>query len=432
VRKYTANMMTLIRNAENTNWSLMHLNINLRLINLFMKLAFVADTHFGYSRFENDARCQGEAALLDASKKADAILLGGDIFDQRVPRLDILADVASTLKAARQNLPERGFPKILAIHGTHEARSKNSMNPISLMERLGLLEDVHNRTVVLEKKKLPNQNPAQKNSTSSAEPACEKKEKNAGKSAEEYEKAAVSGMGGIPDDLVKQMLPRLSCKPVQGATNFFMFHQTLQEFVPQAKNVASIHDLPAGYDYYLCGHIHARKEYLEGKLLIPGSTVITQLKDEEQGQKGYYLIDTIAKTQEFIPIKTRPFIVHELKFENASPSQVRIQIEKELSSLLQKNSAEPPIIKLRLCGSLQKGGGEIDTTGFGEQGAFVTIDNQLEGNSLLDEIERIRGERLHRTTPVQLGMELLLENAKKASLEPKKAKEYFEKFSKEN
>jgi len=396
--------MTLIKNAENTSWSLMHLNINLRLINLFMKLAFVSDTHFGYSRFEKDALVQGEAALLDASKRADAILLGGDIFDQRVPRLEVLADVASALKSARQNLPENGFSKILAIHGTHEARSKNSMNPISLMEKLGLLEDVHNKTVILEKNL----------------------------SGGKTEKASVSGMGGIPEDLVKQMLPRLSCRPVQGATNFFMFHQTLQEFVPQAKNVASIHDLPAGYDYYLCGHIHARKEYLEGKLLIPGSTVITQLKDEEQGQKGYYLIDTEAKTHEFIPIKTRPFLVHEISFENATPSQVRMQMEKELSSLLQKQFDEPPIIKLRLCGSLQKGGGEIDTTGFGAQNAFITIDNLLDGNSLLDEIGRIRGERLQRTTPVQLGMELLLENAKKASLEPKKAKEYFEKFSKEN
>ncbi|MFH0927712.1 MAG: hypothetical protein V1822_03985, partial [Candidatus Micrarchaeota archaeon] len=244
------------------------------------------------------------------------------------------------------------------------------------------------------------------------------------------EKIAVSGMGGIPDDLVKAAFQKLSCKPEEGATNFFLFHQTLQEYVPQAKNLASIEDLPQGYDYYLCGHIHSKKEYLGGKLLIPGSTVLTQQKDEEQNPKGYLLIDTKEKTREFIQIPVRPFRVSELNFENASPSQVRISIENELASLLSKNWGAEPILKIRLSGSMQKGSSDVDISGFNPKGAYLTIDNQLEGSSLLDELQKLKGEHFSRQSPIELGITLLKENAKKANLSEEKALEYFKKFSK--
>lgn len=364
-----------------------------------MKVAFVSDTHFGYQKYEQDALLQGEAAFLDACQKADILLLGGDIFDSRMPKMETLAQVALLLQKCQKILPASPYPKIYGIHGTHEMRSKNSLNPVAMLAKLGLLEDVHNSTRLFEA---------------------------AG------EKIAISGMGGIPDDLVKSALPRLECKPIEGATNFFMFHQTMQEFVPQAKGLASLEDLPKGYDYYLCGHIHSKKEYLGGRLLIPGSTVITQHKDEEQSPKGYFLIDTTAKTREFVQIKTRPFFVSALKFEGASSSQVRAAIEKELSSLMQKKWESTPILKLTLEGSLKTGSGELDLAGFERDGAIVIIDNNLEGNSLLDELNRLKGEQMLRATPLQLGLSLLRENAKKAGMEEKEVMQYFEKYCEGN
>ncbi|MFH1306073.1 MAG: metallophosphoesterase [Candidatus Micrarchaeota archaeon] len=369
-----------------------------------MKLAFIADTHFGYPKYEEDARIQGTAAILDACKKADVILLGGDIFDRRIPKLETLAYVANLLRKADSLLPKSPYPKIYGIHGTHEMRPKGVLNPIAMMAELGLMEDVHNKTLVLEK----------------------------GTSVLQTEKVGISGLGGIPDDLVKDVLSRISCKPEEDATNFFLFHQTLHEFVPQAKNLAKIEDLPKGYDYYLCGHLHAKKDFLSGKLLIPGSTVITQHKDDEQSEKGYYLIDTMNENVEFVPIKTRPFSISEIKFENAKPADARIMIEKEISSLMEKEWDDKPILKIKLTGSLAKGSGELDLNGFENAKAFIIIDNQLEGNSLIAELQKLKQERAMKSTPLELGMSLLRENAKNAGLDEKIAEKYFEQFAQAN
>ena len=366
-----------------------------------MKIAFVSDTHFGFSRFYNDARERGEIAILDACKKAEILLLGGDIFDERRPSIDTLTNVALLLQRAQKMLPESNFPKILGIHGTHELGSKDSINPLAMMAMLGLMEDVHNKTCLIEHKSQNGQT----------------------------EKIAISGMGGIPDDLVKSAFSKLSCKPIKGATNFFLFHQTLQEYVPQAKNLAAIEDLPAGYDYYLCGHIHSKKEYINSRLFIPGSTVLTQQKDEEQNPKGYFIFDTLSKTREFIEIPVRPFTVIDLHFENASSTQVRLRIEQELLSILSKKWGKAPIIKLRLLGSLEKSSGNLDLSSFNPKDAYLTIDNQLKGSSLLDDLQKLKEGHFSRKSPHELGISLLKENAKKANLDPKKAEEYFERFS---
>ena len=117
-----------------------------------MKVAFVSDTHFGYSRYRKDALEQGTYAVLDACQKADILLLGGDIFDERKPSIQTLTETALLLQQAQKLLPASNFPKVLGIHGTHELSSKDSINPLAMMAKLGLMEDVHNRTVIVEKK----------------------------------------------------------------------------------------------------------------------------------------------------------------------------------------------------------------------------------------------------------------------------------------
>ena len=372
-----------------------------------MKVAFVSDTHFGYPRFEADATAHGRAAILDAAQKADVLVLGGDIFDHRIPRLETILEVAQVLQEARAilNAKNSGIsPIILGIHGTHERRAKDALNPISLMAKMGLLEDLHNKTVVI---------------------------KQGGHSI------AFSGMGGLPDDLVRDALGRLSCKPEAGALNFFIFHQTMREFLPvPLDSLASLDDLPAGYDYYLCGHIHARHELMGGKLLLPGSTVMTQMKDEEKSGKGYYIIDTLApadRRASFIPITTRPFEVVELTFEKAKPSAVREAVQKEIISLLSRSWQSKPILKIKLTGTLASDATDLDLSGIdaGEQ-AFLSIDNQLDGSNLAAGLAQLKEERFNRATPLELGMALLREQAGAAGLKPERAQELFEKFSKED
>jgi DNA repair exonuclease SbcCD nuclease subunit len=363
-----------------------------------MKLAFVADTHFGYPRFQEDALNQGTTAILDAASKADVLLIGGDIFDHRVPRLEVLADVASLFKRANELLPDHAFSKILGIHGTHEMRSKGSLNPIQMLCRLGLMEDVHNKTILLQKGE---------------------------------DRVTISGMGGIPDDLVSDALKRLSCNPQKEAYNLFLFHQTMAEYVPQAKDLASIEELPEGFDLFLCGHIHSRKTYLGSKLLIPGSTVLTQLRDEDQEEKGYLLIDSNTRDVQFIPINTRPYEVHTLEFSEAQPSQIRIGIQKKLTELLKKDYPQKPILKIKLEGSLHRGNNDIDLSGFESEKALIYIENNLSGNSLVSEIEKLKSERLNNTSPIKLGLSLLEKNCLDVNLNPKKAIEFFEMYSKE-
>ncbi|MFA5077834.1 MAG: metallophosphoesterase, partial [Candidatus Micrarchaeia archaeon] len=74
-----------------------------------MKLAIVADMHLGYSRFEEDALRQAESALSGAEGKADAIIVAGDVFDTKIPKLE-------TLKRAADMFSGRKKP-IFIIHG---------------------------------------------------------------------------------------------------------------------------------------------------------------------------------------------------------------------------------------------------------------------------------------------------------------------------
>ncbi len=376
-----------------------------------MKVAFVSDTHFGYARFEEDASAQGRAAILDAAQRADVLVLGGDIFDHRIPKLETILEVAKALQEARRKLEAKKgeiSPLILGIHGTHERRAKDALNPIAMLAQMGLMEDLHNRTITVER---------------------------SGENGK-TERASFSGMGGIPDDLVHEALLHLACKPVADAVNFFVFHQTLREFIPVPLDaLASIDDLPAGYDYYLCGHIHARSERMNGKLLLSGSTVMTQMKDEEKTGKGYYIIDTLAPAgsqASFIPILTRPFEVSELKFEKAKPSEVREEVEKEIQRLLSRKWEDKPVLKIRLAGNLNSESSDLDLNGLERtEQAFVFIDNRLEGMNLAAGLAALKEERMSRATPLELGMAMLRERAGKAGMKPERAQELFEKYSKE-
>jgi DNA repair exonuclease SbcCD nuclease subunit len=367
-----------------------------------MKVAFIADTHFGYPRFEQDAGVQGAEAILDAAAKADVLLLGGDIFDCRVPRLETLAEVAQLLASAKTALEKKsgGTIKaenlILGIHGTHERRGKDMLNPLQMMARLGLMADVHNRTCIVQKG---------------------------------GEKAAFSGMGGVPDDLVKDALARLSCKKESGAVNFFLFHQTMHEFVPQAPGLASLEDLPEGYDWYLCGHIHKRMELMGGKLLIPGSTVITQLRDEEGGAKGYFLIDTESKKSEWVEIKSRRMEILDISLSGQQPSEARKMVEDAVFNLAKKTHGENPIVRVKISGKLAPGAGSLDITGISCEGMEVFFDNSLDGDDIASQIEKLKEQRAMRATPSEIGKAVLAENAAKAGISRQRCDELFVKFS---
>ncbi|VVB66461.1 DNA double-strand break repair protein Mre11 [Candidatus Gugararchaeum adminiculabundum] len=350
-----------------------------------MKIAFIADTHLGLQKFREDAFEQAKMAFQKALESADCIILGGDIFDSKVPAPEILAQAIELLTPAKARKwevkypqKENGFPAVFAIHGTHERRTKDTINPIQLLEKASLLVNVHASPVLVEKNQ---------------------------------ERVSIVGIGGVPDEYFKSALSALNFSPAPDSFNIFIFHQTLQEFTPQVPNLASLENLPQGFDLYLCGHIHGRKSLLDGKLLIPGSTVVTQLREEEQQKKGFILYDTKQRSHKFVEIDSRPFIYRELEFTDAKLSE----IENSIRSLVDETMATPagkcnPLIKIKLKGTLAKGTNSCDVDAcLNFTGCHLEIDKQFDGDLAQQKIDILRGLRESQASVKELGMNILRE-----------------------
>jgi len=341
-----------------------------------VKLAFVTDTHFGYRRFEQDAHKQGKEAILSAAREADLLILGGDNFDTSLPRMETLAEVSAILREALGIFHSRGITgiPIYAIHGNHDRRAKGFVHPTELLAQAGLLQNFHNRTLL---------------------------HGHAG------EKVALSGMGSVPEDYAKTALSQLACKPVEGAFNVFVLHQSFQEFdVSGNDTFITFEDLPSGFDLYLCGHVH--QPSLTGKVLNPGSTVVTQMRKDETGARGWLLYDTNARKQEFRPVASRQLFYVALTFDSAKPDEVRARVESEARRLLASApaGAPAPLIKIVVKGTLAKGLGTADLA-LPHLGENVFVENGMNSESLKERIAQIKLSREKKLSARQQGMEIL-------------------------
>ena len=312
-----------------------------------LKIAIIGDTHFGYPRFFEDSFAQGEAAFLDADKKADLILFLGDLFDARIPNLTVLGRAVSLLRKIKA--------PVYAIHGNHERRSRGALNPVELLGKAGLLHPLH-------------------------------------ASAAEFEKGGgkvfIAGMGNVPDDLGKKALGKFmeGVKVPGGAFSVLMLHQSFSEFVygEDLLSVSDVEELP--FSLIVNGHVHARKEALGGRFLVPGGTVITQLTKEEMGPRGYILYDTGEKKHEFVQIPCREFIFEEMEFSDASLEEVEGKVKGRLQELREGKSEA--IVRVRVKGTLAKGLRPSNVQL--PSGHLSFIDNRLNERLLRKEIGKIR------------------------------------------
>ena len=347
-----------------------------------MKIAFVTDCHFGYRRFEQDAYQQGREAILAAAREADVLILGGDNFDVPLPRMETIADVTKILREAAGVFASRGFMSapIFAIHGNHDRRARGFVHPTELLAQGGFLTLFHNKTVRYERN---------------------------------GEKIAISGMGSVPEDMARAGLEAIQCKPVEGAFNIFVVHQSFQEFerIPHEEYI-TFEDLPDGYDLYLCGHVH--QPSLTGKVLNPGSTVITQLRADEVGQRGWLIYDTLAKKAEFRPVKSRQLFHKVLEFSDAKPEEVRAAVEKAAHEIVSQNISPAPVAKIVVKGTLAQGfsGSDLRLPQFGDN---VYVENEMNSDSLRERIAQIKLSRDKKRSSREIGMELLREKLKGTS-----------------
>ncbi|ASI14288.1 DNA repair exonuclease [Candidatus Mancarchaeum acidiphilum] len=391
-----------------------------------MKIGIVSDMHLGYSRFEEDAFRQAKFALSEAASMSDVIIMPGDIFDFRFPKPNIIAQAIKILRP----LMEREWPAkidsfsganpiyttlpILAIPGTHERTAVGKENPLNLLSLAGIVADISEGTAVISKGD---------------------------------EKVAVYGLGGISDDKVKERLKELDPKPTKGMFNIFVMHQSVYDFMPFSTDFLKLDDLPEGFDLYIDGHIHNKIESkVYGKpFLIPGSTVLTQLKESEQDSKGFLLYDTELDSYQFINIPSRPFMIKTLKFSKSNSDYVYKKCDETINSMLNAYLGRPnlptegkipkpmkPIVRLVLEGTIEAGTSISSLNlrslvGKYSDSAHLEIDSKLSSENLEEELSLIRKSQSDNNMSIKdLGMEMLKKNSEALDIKDLDVTELFE------
>lgn len=179
-----------------------------------------------------------------------------------------------------------------------------------------------------------------------------------------YEKIGIHGLSGVPDDYALDALKSWKPEPFENAHNVLMLHQNLAELLPLEANAISFADLPEKFDFYLLGHFHWHLEEKHPKtkapILIPGSTIVTQLSQKEAtGEKGFFIIDLPPEKKLrdiiFKIIPTRPAHYLLLELYGKKPIEVQFTISQAITKALSLVHTEKPMIKVKVKGTLAQG-----------------------------------------------------------------------------
>ena len=331
-----------------------------------MKIAIFSDPHLGYSRFEEDSYVQAGRAIESASEKADLILCAGDIFDVKIPKLETLKKAVDIFKKAK--IP------LFMIHGNHERRAKDLVNPVQVLESISGVTLLHGRAETFSKN---------------------------------GEKVQVLGIGSVPEEYASTAVRRVmeGFRKEEGALTILMLHQSIKELMPgggeEELSLEYLESLP--FDLIVNGHIHETITRLGGRFLIPGSTVITQLKKDEMNPKGYFLYDTETRKSEFVPIESRKFFYEVMEFRDVSEMQVKEALDARVREIRGK---EPGcIIAIKVDGTLK--GGLMKSDMRLDDYPDVYIDNRLNTEDLGAKLEKIRASREEKISVRDLALRKL-------------------------
>ncbi|MEM2948139.1 MAG: metallophosphoesterase [Candidatus Anstonellales archaeon] len=315
-----------------------------------MKLAIIGDTHFGYYRFEEDGYRQGEEALLKASEMADIIIHTGDMFDARVPRLEVINRAIAILKKVKK--------PVFVIHGNHERRTKGQTNVLELFDSMGLLKYVHNDVFSLGN-------------------------------------VSILGIGSVPEDMAVHAIQKSISMNIgkMGGFRILVIHQSISDlgYGGYDLDLDFLEKLP--FDLIVNGHLHKAGVFLGGKLIIPGSTVVTQLREDESDKRGFYIYDTETKNSDFVEISARPFFIENIEFNGEGIEEARKRIIEVFEKIKKQN--HDAIVKVKLTGRLKEGLRSSDFS-FDSMGDLF-IQNNMEEKSFgerIREIQDLRQEKM--------------------------------------
>ncbi|BCS90981.1 MAG: DNA double-strand break repair protein Mre11 [Candidatus Micrarchaeota archaeon] len=360
-----------------------------------MKIAILSDLHMGYDRFYEDSFNQAEEALTKAAEMADVIIIPGDIFDFREPKTEVIARafrIFLKIKYMKQwdarvkeilrydGAKQRMMTDvpIIAISGTHERLAVGKENAVDLLSLAGLVANANESYVIVEKGS---------------------------------ERLSVFGIGGVSEELFAEKIKEFNPKPIENAFNVFIFHQSLIELIPHNDKFARMDDLPKGFDLYIDGHIHSRveKSYNGKPFLIPGSTVITQLKENEQESKGFYIFNTDSKSYSFNYINSRKFVI--LKYRLNKDYNIRDLRYSIADSINKLTLSDTPIILIKIEGDGSKA--EIasllkEIENLYSNRAYLTSDiDDLNDTSLQESINKVREGKVDGLTVKERALSMI-------------------------
>jgi DNA repair exonuclease SbcCD nuclease subunit len=317
-----------------------------------MKLAFISDLHLGFAfgteRGEESFENAEKAFELALKEKPDLVLIGGDIFHDKIPRQEVIGKAIELFTSLNQKLrkvlllkkitknketieKKELIPAVIGIWGTHERRHTNSTNPAQLLEKAGLINLLHSESILVEVG---------------------------------YEKIGIHGLSGVPEDYARDALLSWKPEPFENSHNILMLHQNLAELIPTEANAISFADLPEKFDFYLLGHFHWHLEEqhprTKAPILIPGSTIVTQLSQKEAtGDKGFFIIDLPPEKKlrdiNFKVIPTRPAHYLSIEIYGKKPVEVQFTISQAITKALSLVHTVKPMIKVKVKGILAQG-----------------------------------------------------------------------------
>ncbi len=385
-----------------------------------MRIAILSDFHFGFGAGSERAEDPFDAfrEAIGKTLGCDLILFAGDIFDTRSPDAETLTKAMelmipplleqSGLKLVQgigkdiskvSEIALMGIPTV-AIHGTHERRTKGFLNPVEALEKAGFLTYLHCNGVIFEK---------------------------------DGERVAIQGMSGVPDQYAESVLSNWNPAPEHGCFNIIVLHQSIAEFL-YAQHTLGLDKLPKGFDLYVNGHIHEAKhaDYAGKPFILTGSLVPTQIKDESEEPKGFWIVETSMRDLASDPPKATKFIdrggvrFYWIPLENQRRVYVRQfgaddkeALEKELHEIAAANPDKKAIVRLDLKGKAETLAKDVEMK-FGSR-LILSFKKEKEEKALptktLEE---------HKLSVEDMGRKILLENLTKAGLDPKHFEGLFE------
>jgi DNA repair exonuclease SbcCD nuclease subunit len=367
-----------------------------------MRISIIGDVHCGFAwgeeRGDDSFRALNEA--IEASRDSDLIILVGDLFDTRLPKQEVFAQVAKIIAQA-QTFPNktrllesrgkdvnplalRGVP-VIALHGNHDRRSMNLVNPVQALEHAGLLTHLNAATLLFD---------------------CS------------GTRVAIHGMSNVPERYAKEALMSWAPHPVPNALNVLVMHQSIDPYVysPLEPPSIKLEDMPEGFSLLIDGHMHSHdRRLLKGAtFLLTGSISPTGVSRFEADQrKVFWQWDGSQLAP--VPLSSQRRIFCE-EFE-WSPG-VKQQMDDRFAQLLSTQLTTKPIIAAKVRGKLPPGTPQPNFTDlaakWGER-AVIQISKSLTSEDFDAQVELLRALRDNRLSPEESGLRLLMDNLNQAN-----------------